>query len=260
MTITKLDFADVPLAFNEAVHELAAAVLANRPVCLSGSPGFGKTLLARRASGLITLDDHARRWLTIEYKALGLMDHRDHCEVTEAPFRAPHHTVSAAAMTGATNTAAHDVRCMTVTNPRCVCPGSTPRATRGVYTVTRPGEVALGRFGVLYLDDVTEFTRSTVEAIAHARRTTYAAPALIVSANPCACGWYGVPEGALAKACACGEASRERWNVRLATMLDVLGVKTTINVPLVGLVDLRGQAPRLGISTAVLSLLYGGVA
>jgi magnesium chelatase family protein len=243
--VNRLDFADVPVSHTEAAHALAAAVLANRPILLSGHPGMGKTMLARRATGLLTLDDHARRWLTIEYRALGLMDHREaYREVTEAPFRAPHHTVSAAAMSGTTSTA-HHVGCMTMTTPRCICPGNPPRATRGVYTITRPSEVALARFGVLLLDELTEFTRATVEVTAETRRKMAAGkPALIATAMPCPCGWYGAPESALAKACACSNDARERWNARLTALCSTLGIETTVYVPPVGFADLRGSGGR----------------
>ena len=158
---------------------------------LSGAPGTGKTMLAQRLPSILPpLDDEEAVEVTRIRSLLGV-------EVRELartrPFRAPHHTVTAAGMLGGARAGA-------------------------------PGEVVLAHRGVLFLDELSEFPRSVLEslrqpledgrvAIARARHSTvYPARFMLVAAtNPCPCGFAGEPER-----CRCSPADLARHRRRLS--------------------------------------------
>lgn len=252
------DTTDISQIFEPIVRELAPAVARGEAVALVGPPGVGKTMLARRMVGAVTLDDHAARWIAAEYEGVFGERPRD----AAVPFRAPHHTISEAAMRGPLNGWGwkHHVACMSLTHPRCACgleerdapryrhpagypiPSyvkTDPGSRGGVWTPARPGEAELARFGILFLDEIGEFPRRVVEATAERlRRMTAGRPRLIVAANPCPCGWAG----ATARQCVCLPESRKRWDERLASYFTTLGVTTRIEVPSIGVRDLQAAA------------------
>ncbi|MCB9611569.1 MAG: YifB family Mg chelatase-like AAA ATPase [Sandaracinus sp.] len=172
--------------------EIAAA--GNHHLLLVGSPGAGKTMVARRLPGLLPAPtpDEALEIATIA-SAAGLTPPGS-LEHAVRPFRAPHHTASAPALVG----------------------GGDP---------VRPGEVTLAHDGVLFLDELPEFRRDVVEtlrttmelgriAIVRARHRVElpAAPLVVAAMNPCPCGFAGDPE----RACTCSAERIERYVGRIS--------------------------------------------
>ena len=195
-----------------ARRALEIAVAGGHNLLLIGSPGSGKTMLARRAPGLLPPLTRAEALeVTRIHSAAGLLLGRGSLSL-RPPFRAPHHTVSDAGLIGG---------------------GSTPR----------PGEVSLAHRGVLFMDEFPEFSRKALETLRQPledgvvvisrARATVQYPArfqLIAAQNPCPCGHFQDPE----KACTCTPAERTRYLSRLSG-------------PLLDRVDLVCRVPRLTV-------------
>ncbi|GGK22134.1 ATP-dependent protease [Deinococcus malanensis] len=195
-----------------ARRALEVAVAGGHNLLLIGSPGSGKTMLARRAPGLLPPLTRAEALeVTRIHSAAGLLTRRGALTLTP-PYRSPHHTVSDAGLIGG---------------------GSVPR----------PGEVSLAHRGVLFMDEFPEFSRKALEtlrqpleegqvAISRARASVQypARFQLIAAMNPCPCGHQGDPE----KPCTCTPAERTRYAARLSG-------------PLLDRIDLRVTVPRLTV-------------
>ena len=172
--------------------EIAAA--GGHNLLLIGSPGAGKSMLARRLPSILPDMTRQEALEASEiYSAAGLTDSR-HPLLTHRPFRSPHHTVSAVALSGG---------------------GASPH----------PGEISLAHNGVLFLDELPEFQRDALEALRQPledgevtiTRTagTLHLPSrfmLVCAMNPCKCGWYGHPSGR----CTCSEAAVEKYVSRIS--------------------------------------------
>jgi magnesium chelatase family protein len=177
------------------VLEIAAAGAHN--LLLAGPPGIGKTMLARRLPGILPpLDDASALEVTRIHSVAGVLPPGSGL-VRTPPFRAPHHTASAAAVVGG---------------------GSSPR----------PGEVTLAHHGVLMLDELAEFSRSVLEAlrqpledgtISIARvggRWLYPARfSLVGTMNLCPCGGRGDARSA----CSCSPQQLDRYRDKLSRAL-----------------------------------------
>ncbi len=172
--------------------EIAAA--GHHNLLLVGPPGGGKTLLARRLPSVMPNLTFAEAMeVTAIHSVAGLIDSRTGT-VTRRPFRAPHHSLSEAALVGG---------------------GDVPR----------PGEISLAHHGVLFLDELAEFRRNVLEALrqpledgfvciarARARARFPARPLVVAAVNGCPCGYYGHPT----RQCICSEQKRIRYTQRLS--------------------------------------------
>jgi magnesium chelatase family protein len=203
------DLADVR-GQDQARRALEVAAAGGHNLLFVGSPGAGKTMLARRLASILPglTRDEALEASQL-HSVAGLLDGRG--LLRHRPFRSPHHSISTAGLLG------------------------------GGSTVLRPGEASLAHRGVLFMDELTEFRRDAIEALrqpledGHVVVTraggSVAFPArftLVAAANPCPCGFRDDP----VRMCECRDDQLARYRAKLSG-------------PLLDRIDLRLRVPRL---------------
>ncbi len=214
---TVLDFKDV-LGQENVKRAMEVAAAGSHNILLVGPPGSGKSMLSERLPSILpdmTWEESLD--VTRIYSVMGMVSAQSPL-VMHRPFRSPHHTVSNAGLAGGG------------TNPK-------------------PGEISLAHHGVLFLDELPEFHKDTLDMMRQPLEdgkvtisrvfgtVTYPAEFMLVCAmNPCKCGWYGDPSGK----CTCSEHAVNAYRSRISgPLLDRIDI--IIEVPSVNYEDLQSR-------------------
>jgi magnesium chelatase family protein len=220
----EVDFSEVK-GQNQVKRAIEVAVAGNHNIMLIGPPGSGKSMLSKRIATIMppmSLDEAIET--TKIHSICGLLS-EERSFVFNRPFRAPHHTISDVGLLGGS------------TNPT-------------------PGEVSLSHNGVLFLDELPEFKRSTLEVMRQPLEDGYVIvsraagtmkfPAdfmLVAAMNPCPCGYFGDPK----RECRCSPAQVERYRQRISgPLLDRIDIH--VDAPAVAYAELSSDTPAEGSS------------
>ena len=222
----RVDFAEVR-GQQSAKRALEIASAGGHNILMIGSPGSGKTMLAKRLPTILPpIEFEEALEITKIHSVAGLTGKSG--LITERPFKNPHHTVSQAGLIGG---------------------GSIPK----------PGEVSLAHLGVLFLDELPEFDRTTLEVLRQPledKQVTISRAAtsltfpsnfmLVASMNPCPCGYFGSK-----RECKCSPPQIQRYVGKISgPLMDRIDIH--IDVPVVNFKELRGRDVPIGDSSEMI--------
>lgn len=187
------DFCDVKGQY-EAKRAMEVAAAGGHNILMIGAPGSGKSMLAKRLPSILPMMTYEERIETSKIHSIAGILPGGKPLVSQRPYRSPHHTVSAVGLSGG---------------------GSVPK----------PGEVSLAHNGVLFLDELPEFSRNVLEVLrqpiedgtvtvsrVHSTVSYPCSVMLVAAMNPCPCGYYGHPK----KKCVCNENAINKYLGRVS--------------------------------------------
>ncbi|MBD8047062.1 MULTISPECIES: YifB family Mg chelatase-like AAA ATPase [Clostridium] len=218
-----LDFKEVK-GQDDVIEYIVAAAAGGHNILMSGTPGCGKSMIAKRFPTILpTLSEEEALEVTKIYSVAGLIKSKGDL-IKERPFRSPHHNASTNSLIGGGNNAI-------------------------------PGEISLAHNGVLFLDEIAEFNKKTLEAlrqpmedkvvtISRVKYThTYPANFMLVAAmNPCPCGYFGHER------CKCSDYEVLKYRQKISgPILDRIDIQKYMNP--VDFIDLSEFKPSLSSAT-----------